>query len=30
LPWFVLSLVLFGLGLWLMTQPMEMRGTGLS
>jgi hypothetical protein len=29
-PWFVLSIVLFGLGVWLMTQPMEMRGTGLS
>lgn len=30
IPWFVLSIVLFGLGVWLMTQPMEMRGTGLS
>jgi len=29
LPWFVLSIALFAIGVWLMAQPMEMRGTGL-
>ncbi|HEY1601664.1 MAG TPA: cytochrome c oxidase assembly protein [Pirellulales bacterium] len=27
LPWWALSLVLFGLGVWILLQPMEMRGT---
>jgi cytochrome c oxidase assembly factor CtaG len=27
LPWWALSLALFGLGVWILLQPMEMRGT---
>ena len=29
LPWAILCLVLFAIGLWLMAQPMEMRGVTL-